>query len=100
VVLEVVRGRGAVARPLFVRWAVLTAAGLALAVFMGVLLTAAVAGQEASPPPGLLPPGDPRSEGSGPGLGSGPLLAAVVVIGLGLAAGLATFALARLSARR
>jgi hypothetical protein len=50
-----------------------------------------------SPEPPVIDPGDPRSEGEGPGLVGLPLLAAAAVIGLGVLAAGATVVVVRLS---
>jgi hypothetical protein len=68
-----------------------------LAVLSGLILAVPVLAQEATP--GILPPTDPRSEGQGPGIDGGPLLAALVVVALGVLAALATLAYARLIRR-
>ena len=51
----------------------------------------------ASSEPPVVDPGDPRSEGEGPGLVGAPLLAAAAVIGLGLLAAGATVIVVRLT---
>ncbi len=77
---------------------------LVLAVSAALLLTLAVLGADPSPAPSiLLAPvlegGDPRSEGSGPGLVGNPLLILGEVVLLGLATAFATVLLARLTRR-
>jgi hypothetical protein len=100
-VLHIAPERGGVP-PSFIRsWAVIAFAALLAALLLGALLAVVLAapalGQDATP--GILPPTDPRSEGQGPGLNGGPLLAALVVAGLGLLAALATVAYGRLVRR-
>jgi hypothetical protein len=96
-VLHLVQKRGGVPPSSFAEWAAVAAVAILQAVLLSALLTYTALAQEATP--GLLEPGDPRSEGSGPGLGSGPLTAAAVVLLIGLAAALATIAYARLARR-
>ncbi len=50
----------------------------------------------ASPEPSVAPGGDPRSAGQGPGLVGDPLMAIVLVVAIGLAAAVATYAWVRL----
>jgi hypothetical protein len=50
-----------------------------------------------SPEPPVVGPGDPRSEGEGPGLVGAPLLVAAAVISLGLLAAAATIVVVRLT---
>ena len=81
----------------------LIGAGLALLVAAGLVailgpLAGVALAQETQPP--IVPPGDPRSEGEGPGFGAGPLLAALVVVALGLLAAAAALAYTRLAGRR
>jgi hypothetical protein len=51
----------------------------------------------ASPSPSAAPAGDPRSSGEGPGLVGDPLLAIGLVVVIGLAAALGTYAWVRLT---
>jgi hypothetical protein len=80
-------------------------AGVTLLVVAGVWW---VVGSLASPPdaygasaiPSIIPGGDPRSSGQGPGLVGNPGLALLSVLGIGLAAVVGTLIYVRLSARR
>jgi len=54
----------------------------------------------ASAIPSIIPGGDPRSSGQGPGLVGNPALALLGVLGVGLAAVVATLLYVRLTARR
>jgi hypothetical protein len=78
----------------FAEWAAVAAVALAAALVVGMLIAGVVHAQE--PSPALLPPGDPRSDGAGPGLGSGPLAAAAAVLLIGLLAAAGALAWARL----
>jgi hypothetical protein len=91
-----VQKRGGVPPSSFAEWAAVAAVAFLQAVLLSALLASPALGQEATP--GLLEPGDPRSEGA-PGLGNGPLMAAGVVLLIGIAAALATIAYARLARR-
>jgi hypothetical protein len=70
---------------------------LTLALLVAAQLVPTAAGAEASPI--LIDPLDPRA-GEGPGLVGAPLLAALAVIALGVAAALATALYVRLTQRR
>jgi hypothetical protein len=78
--------------------------GIALAVIalvaVGVLVLGVVA-QAAEPgsTPSIVAGGDPRSEGTGPGLVGSPLLVLGAVIALGVATALVTVVLARMTRR-
>lgn len=61
---------------------------------------AASAALAASAIPSLIPGGDPRSSGQGPGLVGNPALALLGVLGIGLIAVVATLVYVRLTARR
>ncbi len=63
-----------------------------------VLAAAPVFGAE--PSPVLIDPLDPRAEGEGPGVVGQPLLAALVVLALGLLAAAATVLFVRMAHRR
>jgi hypothetical protein len=92
-----VKGSG-VTSPSFAHRAVIAAGALAVALLVLYAVGAGpVVAQDATP--GLLPPTDPRSEGEGPGFGSGPLVAAAVVLVLGILAALLTIAYVRLMRR-
>ena len=67
---------------------------IAAALWLGLAATGVLA---QSPEPPVVAPGDPRSEGEGPGLVGAPLLAAAAVIGLGLLAAGATIIVVRLT---
>lgn len=54
----------------------------------------------ASPSPTAAPGGDPRSSGQGPGLVGDPLLALLIVVGIGVAALVLTLAYIRVTRRR
>lgn len=76
---------------------------LKLAVIIGCCaawLATALSVLAASPTPSGMPGGDPRSSGQGPGLVGDPVLAVVVVIGIGLGALLLTLVYVRMTARR
>jgi hypothetical protein len=79
------------------------APALALSLTLGILLlliaTATVHGAEPSPSPLALLAGDPRSEGSGPGLVGSPLGVLFLVVALGMATVVVTALLARLTRR-
>jgi len=96
-VLHVLQKRGGLRPSSFADWFAVAAVALLQAALLSVLLAGPILAQEASP--GLLEPGDPRSEGAAPGLGSGPLFAALIVVVLGTAAALVTVAYARLVRR-
>jgi hypothetical protein len=104
-VLHLAQGRGGVPPSALVDRVVVRAALLVAALLLCALLATLLAlpalGQDASPAPtltpGILPPTDPRSEGQGPGLDGGPLMAAALVVGLGLLAALGTLAYLRLA---
>jgi hypothetical protein len=80
-------------------------AGVTLLLVAGVWW---VAGSIASPPnvagasaiPSIIPGGDPRSSGQGPGLVGNPGLALLIVLGIGLAAVVGTLIYVRLTADR
>ena len=75
------------------RWIGAGSAGLTwLAVTMTTLA--------ASPSPGVVSGGDPRSSGQGPGLVGDPAFALVAVVVIGLVSVVATLAYVRLTARR
>jgi hypothetical protein len=79
-------GGGLVLLTLGIAWAILGAVtGIALA---------------ASPSPTVAPGGDPRSSGQGPGLVGDPLFALGAVLGIGLAAALATLVYLRITGSR
>lgn len=90
-------------RSLRPRRAVLRLARIGLLVALGLLLVGPLAGPDVvgaevvSPSPVVIDPGDPRSEGEGPGLVGSPLLAAAGVIVLGVAAAGATLVYLRLT---
>jgi hypothetical protein len=84
--------------------AALVRAGVALVVIaivaVGILVLGIVA--EAAAPmatPAIVAGGDPRSEGSGPGLVGSPVLVLGAVVGLGIATVLVTILLARIARR-
>jgi hypothetical protein len=60
------------------------------------MLAGPVAGAE-SPSPSFITPGDPRSDGVGPGLVGSPLFVAFVVLALGIGSAAATLLFARLT---
>lgn len=64
---------------------------------MAAQVVPATLGAEASPM--LIDPLDPRAEGEGPGLVGAPLMAAVAVIALGIAAAVVTVVYIRLTQR-
>jgi hypothetical protein len=72
-------------------------AALTLGLVMAAQLVPATLGAEASPM--LIDPLDPRAEGEGPGLVGAPLVAALAVIALGIAAAVATALYIRLTQR-
>lgn len=72
-------------------------AALGSAALLALLLARTLLAAEASPV--LIDPLDPRAEGEGPGLVGDPLLAAVVVLALGLLAAVATAVYVRLVRR-
>ncbi len=71
------------------------AVGAALALV--VLSVGAAVGATPGPEPSLLVPGDPRSEGEGPGLIGSPVAVAVGVVVLGLLAAGGTIVILRLT---
>ena len=72
-----------------------------LVVLLSVLLVAGVIGADPSPLPGeLLAGGDPRSEGSGPGLVGSPVVVLLGVVALGVLTAAVTALVARLAQRR
>ena len=71
---------------------VLLTLGLAWAILGAVTGVASAA----SPEPSVAPGGDPRSSGQGPGLVGDPLMAIGLVVVIGLAAALVTYAWVRL----
>jgi hypothetical protein len=78
------------------RFGVAAAPLLALAAML--LLAAGTAAATPEPVPSLIPPGDPRSEGEGPGVTWAPLAAAVAgVVVLGIVAVGATIIVLRLT---
>jgi hypothetical protein len=80
--------------------AVLAAAALVVAAdASGSPLVLPTPGTQPSPTPAVLVSGDPRSDGSGPGLVGSPLVVLVGVVGIGIATALLTALLAR-AARR
>lgn len=81
-------------RASFVHWAAFATTALSAALVVTMVLAGVAHAQD--PTPQLLPPGDPRSDGAGPGLGSGPVAAAVAVVLIGLLAAAAALAWARL----
>jgi hypothetical protein len=73
---------------------------LALAASLIAIGACLTIGAEASPTPvPMLEPGDPRSEGAGPGLVGSPLLVLAAVVALGLTTALLTALVVRLSRR-
>ena len=71
---------------------------LAFVAAVAALLLLAVPGvHAASPSPGVVGPGDTRSEGEGAGLVGSPVLVALGVVGLGIAAAGATLLYLRLT---
>lgn len=95
--LHEVQKRGGVPPSSFADWANVAAVALIGAGLLAAMLAGPALAQD--PTPGLIPPGDPRSEGAGPGLGEGPLLAAVLVLAIGLVAALGAIAYGRLARR-
>jgi hypothetical protein len=78
--------------------------GIALAVIalaaVGVLVLGVVAmAAEPASTPSIVAGGDPRSEGTGPGLVGSPLVVLGAVIALGVATALVTVVLARMTRR-
>jgi hypothetical protein len=97
-VLDCAQERGGVTPSFFGHPAAVLAVAFVAAVLLAALWMGTAHAQ--SPTPGLLPPTDPRSEGAGPGFGSGPVIAALMVIALGVLAAGAVFAYAKLARRR
>lgn len=64
---------------------------LATLLLIAMLLVVAVPAAHGQSPVPIATPFDPRAEGEGPGLVGEPLLAAAVVVGLGVLAWLLTF---------
>lgn len=74
---------------------------IALAIVLAVLALTLVVPLAAGQSPGpIATPFDPRAEGEGPGLVGAPLLAAALVIGLGVLTTLLTYLYVRLGQRR
>lgn len=71
-------------------------AGSAVLTWLAVTMTTLAA----SPSPGVVSGGDPRSSGQGPGLVGDPAFALVAVVVIGLVSVVATLAYVRLTARR
>ena len=72
----------------------------AVAVMLGVGMPVALGAEPSALPVEVLSGGDPRSEGTGPGLVGSPLLILAGVALLGLATALVTVAVVRLRGRR
>lgn len=96
--LHSVQKRGGVPPSSFGQSLAVAAIALIAALLLLAFASGLVRAQDATP--ALVPPGDPRSEGEGPGFGGGPLFAAAVVVGLGVVAALATLVYVRLLRRR
>ena len=96
--LHRVQKRGGVPPSSFEKRAAVYATALVLVALLSVLLAGGALAQEPTPSP-LVPPTDTRSELLPPGLTGSPVVAALLVVGLGALAALGTAAYVRLVRR-